>query len=511
MINNAYQLDLFCGLSSTEFIDYSELLQTMPVKGCASNKTLKQAINSIRGVARCQLSLTFNLIRIDKGLLLAPNGKRLKRTWVVANEGQNALVDSLLNDFIASSGKKRAHKDKYRTALSMLLANLLNAHRTRSGLIVLKRTHHSPDPIKNPLNITPTIINQLTDFFASVGLVTSHTGKSNEYEGCASWLAPNEELRIRLDYSNAEIALAKGSPAIVLKSEKDVNGNKDLCKLPTSNAAKREITRLSKPVNEHTKTWLEHRVTYRGNTLVPFIKRTFNNSSLAFGGRFYSESSTYQNLSKDKRKELLIDGATTVEIDYKAIHFNLLYAWTNATAPKDPYIIKGYSRDMMKSVCLVLVNSDNLAAFKRNVTKSGNPEVIDKMRRYKDRLSVYNEQRGLGLKAKAPVKPESKKGFIEGIPEGTKGIDLLAAIENAHGAIKHFFGTPNIGLRLQYLDSEIMALAITKLQGLPVLPVHDSLICKLSDYLEVETAMLDAYHELTDRTITVTDNLTRRF
>lgn len=506
MDNTANQLDLFGGCGGASFIVFSEPLKPLPVKGCASNKTLNQAINSIGRGMGYQLSITFNLIRINKGLLLAPNGKRLKRTWVVMEDGRNALVDELLISFIAWRGKKRVHADKYRVALSMLLANLLNAHRNHSGLIVQKRTHHSPDPITNPLNITPTIINQLTDFLTLQGLVTSHTGKSNEYQGNASWLAPNEELRIRLDYSNAEIGLAKGAPAIVIKDE-----YKNLCKLPTSNAAKREITRLSKPVNEHIKTWLEHRVTLLSVPLVPFIKRTFNNGSLALGGRFYSESSTYQNLPSKERAQLRIDGEQTVEIDYSSIHFNILYAWANATAPKDPYdIIEGYTRQTIKAACLVLLNSENLAAFKRNVTKSGNPKAIEAIRRYKNRLSIYNAQRGLGLKAKAPAKPKLEKGFIEGIPEGTKGDDLLAAIESAHSPIKHFFGTPNIGLRLQYQDSEIMSLAMLKLKGIPVLPVHDSLICKVSDSLAVDAAMKESFYELMGRRIGTKDNLKKK-
>ncbi len=54
-----------------------------------------------------------------------------------------------------------------------------------------------------------------------------------------------------------------------------------------------------------------------------------------------------------------------------------------------------------------------------------------------------------------------------------------------------------------------MSLAILKLEGIPVLPVHDSLICKLTDYQEVEAAMLSAYQELTGRAITVTNNLAK--
>jgi hypothetical protein len=523
MINNAYQLDLFGGLGGTDSMDYLESLQPMTLKAYRHSKGLNQAINSTcvfsMGGNTClteentragakhytQLSLRFNFIRIDKGLFLAPNGKRLRRMWIVDELAEVSLVTELLNDLILQSGK-RLSRPKYLQAFSMLLANLLNALNTEGSLIVPRRTHHTPNAAINPLNITPTITNNVTNYLALVGLVTSHTGKSNEYEGNASWLTPTEELEVRLIRSEARIRLARGTHAIVLKDR-----GKKHRKLPTDNAAQLEITRLSKPVRVHNKAWLEHRLTYQGRHTVPFIKRTFNNDSLALGGRFYNEGSHYQNLPCKERKKLLIDGAVTVEIDYKSIHFNLLYSQTDSNAPKDPYEVKGYTRATMKSACLILLNSENLPAFKRNVTKSGNPKTIEAVTKYRQELSLYNEHRARGLKVKPPFKPLSFEGFIDGIPEGTIGLDLLTAIEDAHEPIKHLFGTPDIGLRLQYLDSEIMALAILKLEGMPVLPVHDSLICKVSDYLEVETAMLDAYYELTDRTITVTDNLTRRF
>ena len=99
-----------------------------------------------------------------------------------------------------------------------------------------------------------------------------------------------------------------------------------------------------------------------------------------------------------------------------------------------------------------------------------------------------------------------KKGFIENIPEDANGGDYLRLILDRHEPIAHHFGTKNIGLRLQNMDSELMALILDKLQGVPCLPVHDSIRCRVSDMDKVEQAMIDAFKELFGQGIPVTND-----
>jgi len=53
-------------------------------------------------------------------------------------------------------------------------------------------------------------------------------------------------------------------------------------------------------------------------------------------------------------------------------------------------------------------------------------------------------------------------------------------------------GTEKIGVRLQNIDSQIMAKTIAQLTALDI-PVHDSLRCKVSDCEVVTQAMKQAY------------------
>ncbi len=99
-----------------------------------------------------------------------------------------------------------------------------------------------------------------------------------------------------------------------------------------------------------------------------------------------------------------------------------------------------------------------------------------------------------------------RRGFIENIPEGANGGDYLRLILGRHQPIAHHFGTKNIGLRLQKMDSDLMALALDKLKGIPCLPVHDSIRCRVSDMGKVNQAMVDAFKELCGQGIVVTND-----
>ena len=70
-----------------------------------------------------------------------------------------------------------------------------------------------------------------------------------------------------------------------------------------------------------------------------------------YGGRFYGH---YQNLPKTDRARILIDGTRTVEPDYKAIHFSILYALEGLQFVGDPYLVPNYEhmRPVFKLLCL---------------------------------------------------------------------------------------------------------------------------------------------------------------
>jgi hypothetical protein len=231
--------------------------------------------------------------------------------------------------------------------------------------------------------------------------------------------------------------------------------------------------------------------------IMSFIRRVFN-EELYYGGRFYGD---YQTLEKSSRSRLMIDGDETTELDYKSIHFNILYSWKGLRFfNPDPYQVDDYDRSIIKTVALTLLNSESRSAFKRNVTKSGNPKIKEIEQVYRARLS-----KNYHLGISDSLKPEVLKGFISGLPDHIKGADLFNAICEAHQPICDFFGRKKIGLKLQFTDSQIMAKVINKLisQDIPIIPIHDSIVCKTKDKALVKEVMEHYYFEEMNFKITV--------
>lgn len=66
------------------------------------------------------------------------------------------------------------------------------------------------------------------------------------------------------------------------------------------------------------------------------LYRVFNNNSFDQGGRFYG--AFYQTMPKDLRKDILINGEPTVELDYAAHHVRIPYHLEGVDYREDPYL-----------------------------------------------------------------------------------------------------------------------------------------------------------------------------
>ena len=93
---------------------------------------------------------------------------------------------------------------------------------------------------------------------------------------------------------------------------------------------------------------------------------------------------------------------------------------------------------------------------------------------------------------------------VEGgrISVDAKGIalgELVKEIKNAHELIAEQLEEKDLGLKLQFTDSQIMSRILLKTvkENILVVPVHDSVICKKSDLKRVKEIMLEAYFEET--------------
>lgn len=194
-----------------------------------------------------------------------------------------------------------------------------------------------------------------------------------------------------------------------------------------------------------------------------FLSRTFNNSSLEHGGRFYR--GFWQSLPKEYRSRILIDNEATIEVDFKCMHSRILYALEGEEYLKDIYHLDGIDekyRDLTKQIFLKIYNAKSLSQTRNSVRASG------------------------VLKNKLDGK----------FPKGIRSYnDFIGCIERQHPTLAKYFYT-GIGLRLQNIDSRIaesIMLRMIKEHNTVALCVHDSFIVKKRYKKELIQVMQEEY------------------
>ena len=195
----------------------------------------------------------------------------------------------------------------------------------------------------------------------------------------------------------------------------------------------------------------------------PRLKAVFNKADFLRGGRLYSGKNGWQNLSQEDRKTITFDGKSAVETDFKGMHINMLYALAGHPAPHDPYVMISGTDDAMRTIVkkmlLVSINAKN------------DRETVGVMQGYEAKLRDQ-------LKSNGYLDFEESR-ILNLLSHWRKNCwwELLSEIKSAHAPIRKFFCS-DAGGWLMSKDSRIIMEAILALirQGIPCLPVHDSII-----------------------------------
>lgn len=171
------------------------------------------------------------------------------------------------------------------------------------------------------------------------------------------------------------------------------------------------------------------------------LRRIFNLESWKLGGRAYG--AYHQSmLRKPMRKNILIDGQPTIEIDFSAFHIRMLYHQEGSDYTKDPYLeCEGPEmRDIYKAVGLIAINTTE-------------------------------------KKASGAIRKELDKRELEPLKRDKPYASLVSCFRETHPDIEHHLFS-GIGRTLQNIDSKIMNAILVRLmdQGILGLPVHDSVI-----------------------------------
>ncbi len=194
------------------------------------------------------------------------------------------------------------------------------------------------------------------------------------------------------------------------------------------------------------------------------LHRSFLDRRFDRGGRFYG--AWYQNIPKEYRQRIMIDGLPTLELDYSALHPNLLYYYAGIDPPKsDLYELDGYSKDarkFIKSFFLKMINSPSPYVAKGSI-----------------REDAFEKKK---------VKIPAELGKLE-----DKDLDpLIDKLLEKHEPIrKYIFKVKDLGNILQCLDSKIAEKVLLYFahEGIPALPLHDSFRINAGAYKKLEEVM----------------------
>jgi hypothetical protein len=185
-----------------------------------------------------------------------------------------------------------------------------------------------------------------------------------------------------------------------------------------------------------------------------YLHRVFNNGSFGLGGRFYG--GWWQSVPRDLRPYMRINGKPTVEIDYSSIHPRMLYAMEGLEPPEDPYNIglDPRFRDAVKQTFNAMIN--------------------------------------------APSKRINPVSSFDADAIGMSWTEFRKTVQRAFSPIAKHFGTGE-GIRLQKVDSDILEKVLLHFaeDGIPCLPIHDSVIMHHGHADELEDVMRQAFEEVT--------------
>lgn len=208
----------------------------------------------------------------------------------------------------------------------------------------------------------------------------------------------------------------------------------------------------------------------------PRIVSIYNRGSWSLGGRLYNKSLRglcYQQLSKEQRSRVLIDGERVIECDFASLHIHMLYARSGLQLDKDGYgFLSGEMRDVAKKFMLALLNAES------------ERDALGSM--YELRYQLLCSNAMLSEKEQHLLNQMQKVDFKQ----------ALAQARDYHRAIGEYFCS-GVGLSLQNQDARI-ALELVHafaVRRVPVLPVHDSFLAPLQRRDELREAMTLIYRK----------------
>jgi hypothetical protein len=239
-------------------------------------------------------------------------------------------------------------------------------------------------------------------------------------------------------------------------------------------------------------------------------KRVFSDN-LRQGGRIYNTAGGVQVKNEEERSYMKINGEEIVELDFKAMHPSLLYEqeYEENSEDIDDWIKNNWGGDYNPygaQMPFLKVNQDKVEAFKntfglakydpiRNLNKHALMVSLNAKTYQKAYVQVTEEFRADQV-AWDKLTKDAKFYGIESVGNFPGHTVCQAVAAHNKPIAKYFF--KDQGIKMQYLDSEIVADVLNRLlmEDEVLLPEHDSVIVRASIKDKVMGYMRSAYLEL---------------
>ncbi len=207
-------------------------------------------------------------------------------------------------------------------------------------------------------------------------------------------------------------------------------------------------------------------------------------------GRYFQRGGySYQLISESERLKILIDGYEVAELDYSAMHPNILYSLKDTQAPKDIYgpvidVLKewGYvsvTKPMVKKVILIAINTKDYRGLTSSVNLDKGDEKKANQHRvengFPQKLILYDELKKCGLEPRV----------------------ILDAFRQVHPTIEKSVHKSSAN-KLMLYESQVMTYVLFKLMKFKIsaIPIHDSLLFPKQFRDEVKYVMESVYQRL---------------
>lgn len=403
--------------------------------------------------------------------------------------------EPLLDMFIQHSkqnGVKRLSLDKYTCVVSWFTSHLYRTYKYNHIAMRYSRdkNFNNKYEVRNK-GFSYSILIRFIDFLVDKGYVLSYKGNVLYGVRCMSMLIVNPVVYDILGIGSEQITKddvePNYRPSVVVRDNEGVEVPLD----KISNELKSTVSYGVDVLDKYNK-YLNSTTVTIDNYEVPEIWFTrIHRVDHTVCSRVFDDG-TIQGKTKFTRSLIEIDGEPTVSLDFKSIHPSiLLYRKGVGINDHDPYPqlpnikvdkklvnrfkkfynITSYSpvRNIVKKLMLCLINADSVE------------KAVGAC--YKD-LSKDNLKRG--------TYKEHTMRFV-GLPRINLH-EVALQIINHNEVIGEYLGT-GVGNKLQKVDSDIIMICLDQLTkaDIPVLPIHDALICKRADKDVVEGVMAKAF------------------